>query len=116
MRAELRNLTTIDGDDLSRYSPPNPNCFAISVRILVGPSGGVGQESFDVVVCTAAWLGEYVRDNGILAGRHYLIVNNFDHGSLKSFIEKYIRRFDGESWDEVADKIGRLGRWEFEDY
>jgi hypothetical protein len=31
-------------------------------------------------------------------------------------IRKFIERSSGESWDEVALKVARIGFWEFEDY
>jgi hypothetical protein len=31
-------------------------------------------------------------------------------------INQYCESCAGETWDEIAGKVGRLGRWEFEDY
>jgi hypothetical protein len=43
-------------------------------------------------------------------------VKEYDFPALKSFVEGYCLNCSGETWQEVAEKLGRLGKWEFEDY
>jgi hypothetical protein len=88
MRASLRSLQTIEGNDLvGGYVPSDPTCFSLVVRMLVGPTMEVGEEFFDITLCV---------------GRHLLIVDAFDYGQLKAFLEKYVSRFDEKSWDDLA--------------
>ncbi|MHB8793345.1 MAG: Imm8 family immunity protein [Thermoleophilia bacterium] len=49
-------------------------------------------------------------------GRHYLIMLNYNLERLKNFIVSYVESCTGDTWQEVAEKLGRLGKWEFEDY
>jgi hypothetical protein len=64
-------------------------------------------------MCSPEWL----RDQGKpTIGRHHLIVPNFDHENLVDFVKGYLDTCDGGDWTEVATKVGRLGRWEFEEY
>ena len=53
---------------------------------------------------------------GIAYPRHHLVVNDFDIERLRAFLDGYARQCVGETWQEVAVKLARLGRWEFDDY
>ena len=49
-------------------------------------------------------------------GRHHLIVMEYNFERIVRSIEDFIKQCTGADWNEVAEKIGRLGKWEFEDY
>ena len=116
MRAEVRSLTTVDFGDLEKYDPEVFDNFCVAIRVMVGPYGAPGEESFDAFVCTTKWLEQELQAAEILLARHYLIVRTFNYEVLRKFIEQYVRRCEGDSWEEVARKVGYLGRWEFENY
>ena len=85
-------------------------------RLTVGPSSGDGEESFDVTVCTPSWLDlECLRD-GFVVGRHHLIVLSYDFEFIRRTLVKFVERYSGGTWQEVAVKVSRIGYWEFEDY
>jgi Immunity protein 8 len=112
MRAILRETYSPDAHNLEDYSPPIA-AFSLPVQMLVGPSEGQGEESFDVLVCSPDWLRE--QPNPVV-GRHLLIVNGFKWDRIRSFLEQQVAACEGANWSEVANKVGRIGRWEFEDY
>ncbi|WP_144311975.1 Imm8 family immunity protein [Actinopolyspora erythraea] len=35
---------------------------------------------------------------------------------VEYFLEKYVSALEAPTWDRLAEKIGRLGQWEFEWY
>jgi hypothetical protein len=90
--------------------------FALLLQILVGPQEAPGEESFDVFLCTPMWLLHNHQPSDIVVGRHRLIVFEYDYESLRSFISRWVDSCEGPTWQELATRIGRLGRWEFEDY
>ena len=115
MRAALKSVSTIDGDDPSNFRPET-DCFSIWLRLYVGPSGEEGSESFDVCVCSPDWLARQSESDGFVMGRHHLVVNAYSFIPLRSTLERLIGQCSGENWAEVAAKVGRIGQWEFEDY
>jgi hypothetical protein len=86
--------------------------------MLIGPPGSPGEESFDVVVCSPEWLAARCREVGLYDARHHLVVNveQFDKRQLRTWLEFRISSAEAETWTEIAERLGRLGYWEFEDY
>jgi hypothetical protein len=83
---------------------------------MAGPEGKQGEESFDVVVCTPRWLARRVRDEGAIIGRHHLIVERWDAARVRRCLTDAAESQEAQTWPELAAKIGRIGKWEFEDY
>ena len=116
MRATVKYFHSPDIADLSNYKPDRADCFAFLLQIIVGPENSDGEESFDVTVVTPLWLIENHNKEDIVIGRHYLVVFRYDFSALANFISSYISQNIGETWDEIACYLSRLGKWEFEDY
>lgn len=116
MKATVKSLHSPDIPDLTRYMPKVADDFAFLLQILAGPSEGDGEESFDVFVCTPLWLRNNHQPSDIVVGRHKLIVFDYNYRRLVSFITGLVESCEGTTWQELADRIGRLGKWEFEDY
>jgi hypothetical protein len=106
---------SFDVPDLAEWTPSTDD-FAVGVRLLVGPDGEEGEESFDLTVCSAGWLAARVRDEFIWDARHHLAVEHFDYRRLADYLQRRVEACQGSSWDEVSEKLARLGHWEFEDY
>ena len=116
MRAALRRLHSPDVFDLVNYQPDPADDFGFLLQALVGPEGGVGEESFDFVVCTPKWLERRRKKSDVIFGRHHLIMFEYDYDRLLRTIEHLCDSAEGNSWDEIATKLARFGKWEFEDY
>ncbi|WCM25134.1 immunity 8 family protein [Sphingomonas sp. QA11] len=114
MEAELRSLFSTDVDDLASYAPGET--FCLSLRALIGPKGAPGEESFDFEVCSPAWLAAEVKRENLVSGRFCLFMVNFDYGAVERYVAKRIAQATGNDWTEVATKLARWSRWEFEDY
>lgn len=115
MKAELKNMHSPDVD-LDSYWPDDPENFGFLLQAMIGPEGQDGEESFDLQVCTPDWLKSNYSKKDIVSGRHILIVFSYDLTSVKNHITGYCRRLESENWLGLANKLNRLGRWEFEDY
>ncbi|HAC88551.1 MAG: hypothetical protein CMG91_06435 [Marinobacter sp.] len=116
MNAEIKRLHSPDIHDLELYQPEVPEKFGFLLQVMVGPEGVDGEESFDIEVCTPKWLEETYGMNEVVIGRHHLIVREYNYQKIADTIQDFLRECTGESWIEVAEKVSRLGKWEFEDY
>jgi hypothetical protein len=113
IRATLRLLHSPDADPLEDFRPDGP--FGIPVQAIIGPADGPGGESFDFMLCTPEWFGSNMKDD-VLIGRHHLFVKQFSYTRLENFVRDYCTRCEGNSWRDVAEKLSRLGHWEFDGY
>lgn len=115
MRAIIRALYSSDVD-VDSYVSPNPHNDGIWIRLLIGPLGEGGEESFDVLVCTPTWLQSVVEHEGPQLGRHRLVMAQLDLAEAANFLRALIESLEAPNWTILAEKISRIGFWEFEDY
>jgi hypothetical protein len=116
MRVRLKHLS-LDPDPSTMSGDPAE--FSLMARMMVGPPEGPGDESVDVTVCTPEWLAARCRaQGGLYDPRHHLVVtlDDFDRRTLHAWLEARVRTVEAPTWAEVGEKLGRLGRWEFEDH
>jgi hypothetical protein len=115
MRPRIKSISTIDGGDAASYRPSDA-AFSVALRLLIGPDESAGEESFDVTVCSPAWLEKECGRDGFVLGRHHMVVSNYDYDLVQRVLTKRVERCSGETWPEIAERIGRFAQWEFEDY
>jgi hypothetical protein len=116
MKAAIRAFMSPDLVQLGQEEPVDKRNFRILVQMLVGPDGEAGEESFDVLVATPLWLLDHIDEEGPTYGRHYLFVNQFDWPAIKAYLTTEVESLERSSWREIATALGRIGKWEFEDY
>lgn len=115
MRAELKRLHSPD-IDLAAYWPDDTESFHFLLQAMIGPENGDSFESFDFEVCTPKWLAGNRASEGPIFGRHLIIVCNYDIGEIETRLKRLCSRTVADSWHDIASKLGRYGKWEFEDY
>ena len=119
MIPEIKNISVItitDEVSLTDFKPSNTDEFEFTLRLLIGPKGMDGEESFDVTVCTPKWLQNNMSRNDVIIAHHYMIMMNFNVFLIQVRIENFVSSCSGKDWNECAMKLSRLGAWEFEDY
>lgn len=113
MQAEVKSF---EWDDFDRAQEATLELGMTLVVFIVGPAGTPDGEIFQATVCTPRYLEKIAAENGVVDGRHLLIVDGLDRGKVEDFITKRVNAVSGRGWAELAEKIARLGYWEFEDY
>jgi len=116
MVPEIKSQSLIDGGPLESYEPENLENFRLTLRLMIGPRGQPGEESFDITICTPQALAEECAADGFVVGRHRLVVASWNPSMIMRVLGKLISHCDSETWPEVGAKIARLALWEFEDY
>ncbi|MFI5779608.1 Imm8 family immunity protein [Nocardia sp. NPDC051570] len=112
MKAELKRLHSPDADLTSGNLPED----ALFVQLMIGPEGSPGEESFDVVVCTPRSHDRVIDPEDPDSGKYLLILDRIDAGLIEQYVREYLRDLDRPTWQELAQEIGKLGKWEFQDY
>jgi hypothetical protein len=112
MKATIISIESPDVEDLEAYQSSGPS-FCVPLQLLIGPRDSMGEELFDLQVCSPDWLKQQALP---MIGRHLLIVSTFDFHAIREFLEDEVDRIEGDTWNEVGEKLGRIGHWEFEDY
>jgi hypothetical protein len=112
MRARLKSLWSEEIPDLARWEPPDPEEFAVPLVLEVGVLGARGRERFDLLVVTPAWLRRRHGRHGAILGAGLLLVFEWSHERLRSFLARQVERCSGETWPEVARQVGHLARWD----
>lgn len=69
MKAIIRDIYSSDLD-VGTYRPVDPFDDGQWIRLLIGPDGGLGEESFDVLVCTTRWIARKIDRDGTQLVRH----------------------------------------------
>lgn len=117
IKAKIKNFHSPDIKNLENFTPEESDNFGFLLQLLIGPENKEGEESFDVTICTLKWLAtEYSDPEQIVFLRHHILVRKYDWGFLSNCLNTHVRNCSGANWNEVAEKIARIGRWEFEDY
>lgn len=116
MRPELKRLHSPDIYDLVNYQPDDPGVFGFLLQVMVGIEGVDGEESFDVEICTPRWLEKKYGVDDIVLGKHHLIVRAYSYSKIEFFIRSFLKGCEGDSRENVAEKVSSLGKWEFEGY
>ena len=116
MLSEIKKIISPDIIDFKTYWPEDAESFSFLITVIVGPRGDAGEESFDVVVCTPKWLLNKYDENEMILGKDKLIVFRFDMDRILARIRKLFDNCGGKDWDEIAIKLSRIGKWEFENY
>ena len=107
MRAAIRS---IEFDPEPRSLGADPEAFAFQVRLLIGPEGEPGEESFDLTGCSPEWLASECARTGVVDGRHHLVVNmaEYDEQTLRGWLEKRVSSVEGPLWFDIAQRLTRL--------
>jgi hypothetical protein len=116
MRACIVRILADDGP-IAEYRPADPSRVDVIVRMLVGPCGAAGEESFDVRVLSVAMLADELGGSGrVVDGRHTLLVREWSGSALIEYLERAVSACVADRWESLAEKLARIGAWEFEDY
>lgn len=115
IRAELRDIHCSDADPLETWVPYSDD-WGLPFEMSIGSVGSSGADIFQVLVCSPAWIVREAREGAIVDGRHHLIVASYDFDRLHAYLRGRVSQVQGATWGEVAERLARFARWEFEDY
>lgn len=115
LRASVTKFSS-PGVDLERFSPRDRADVSLVIEMDVAADGDIGREDFTVTVCTPQYLARWRDGDGPIIGRHHLIVKAWEWSEISAFLAGAVRAEVAPTWAELRDRIGRIGKWVYEDY
>lgn len=115
MKAIIRSIYSTDLD-IEDYRPADPFDDGQWIRLLIGPEGSDGEESFDVLVCTPRWLVREISRDKVQLVRHTLLMEKFDLARAVERLRHEVETASAESWQKLLLSLVQIGRWEFDNY
>ncbi|MEU8397969.1 Imm8 family immunity protein [Nonomuraea sp. NPDC048892] len=114
VRARVGEFRWVDLEAGPGIDDPAHACELL--EMYVGPQGELGEECFQLTVCTPSALAEQLGQLPFLIGRHWFFVAELRPDKVTEWLSDRIAVLEAPTWGELAEKIGRIGQWEFEDY
>ncbi len=116
MKAIVKGIDTNSHISFDAYCPEDVECFGLWITVMVGPDSEDGGHLYQVLVCTPDWIKQECLRVGAMWGRHMLIISSYDKNQIRNEIERYVQGCTGKDFWDIAQKVARIGAWEFEDY
>lgn len=115
MKANLKRIYSSDYD-LKSYHPESSTNFVLYLQAFIGPADEDSADAFNIIVCTPIWFAENYITDPVVFGRGYIFVFEYNLEIIEKVIDEFCEKCIGENWMDVAQKVSRIGIWEFEDY
>lgn len=116
MKAVIKTIDLNDAIDFDQYWPDDEKNFGIWLTVQIGPDDQEGGHLFQILVCTPDWIKDKYYFQRAVWGRHMLIVFEYDKDLIVKEISNYVDGCSGTDFWDLAQKLSRIGVWEFEDY
>lgn len=116
LKLEVRDLDSPDLLDLDIEKPQDLLRFCILVQASIGVQGERGEDLFNFLVCTPAWLVDGLKTEGKIWGRHHLFVPEYDYDQILQAINEICGKIEASDWETAAHQLAWYTHWEFEDY
>ena len=102
--------------DIDTYRSVDETDDGVWIRMLVGPDEGIGEESFDVLVCTPQWLTRMIDEDGMSFVRHTLLMSKLDLPRAAQRLKHEVPRSEAKDWPGLMLHLVQVDYWEFQDY
>nr|WP_248305848.1 immunity 8 family protein [Devosia sp. MC1541] len=114
MIATVKSIDLIDHENWA-YWPDDVEDFCVAAEAMIGPDGEDGADIFSFEVCTPKWFYKN-RLNSAAFARHVVFVSAYDEKAVQNLVVDTVANITGGTWSEIAEKLSRHFRWEYEDY
>ncbi len=104
-----------DYDPLCSYQPEDIHFFKFWIEISVGIEGEVGEELFQVCVCSPKWIENQLKESCSNLGLYTIIMSEYNYDNLCSILERLFC-IEGKDYNEISNKLGRIGVSEHDPY
>ena len=114
MKSIVKSFICIDHDPLELYTPKDIYNFELWLQIFVGVEDQVGEEMFQLCVCSTKWIEKNHTKKGGLIGLYHIIFIEYNYDKIRDTIKK-IFSVEGNNWDEIYQKLSLIGLSEYQE-
>lgn len=116
MKAEIKQIDSTDVPNLENWKPQSNAEVYFPLELTIGPAGGTAGELFQLLVATPEALRTEQTLPFCFSGRHCLIVKHYDWTLIRDWLRRVVDEVEADTWPQVARRLSRYMKWEFEDY
>ena len=116
MRAELKDVSSIDVESLEGFTPDDPTRFLVWVTLSIGIRDGCGRQFLGARPARSGPSGPWWAESGVIVGQPLIVADAWDFPLIRQRVEDYCTGCEGEEWEDILPMLTRLGLWEFENY
>ena len=114
MKPQLKAQDCTDHAPIETWQPADPAHVDYWLCLHIGPDEQQGADVFCVNVLSEAAAREL--DAGELVLRKKIVLEDYSWSAVMRAVDDILRRIDGSSWSDVAEKLSREFEWELEKY
>lgn len=114
MKAEIKSVDLNSDIGVLEYKPDIEDYFNLWMTFTIGRLGSPGGDCFMLNVCTPRWIQENTATPHW--GRHMMIVNRYSPDRIIEQVKQYVSAQEAPTWAALAERLGRMMHWEYEDY
>ncbi|TIX36236.1 MAG: hypothetical protein E5V34_00665, partial [Mesorhizobium sp.] len=102
--------TPINSPSISLHGVRPIQQISRSPFFYAGEEGKEGSDAFTATVCSPTW---FLRSHteAVFSGESVIFMRTFDHLQLEKFLTARCASAEGNSWDEIAFELSRVGLW-----
>lgn len=116
IKPRVESIELVNGLDLETLELKDPQRFHVTIRAMIGPDPGKGEESFDFCVCSQEWINDEIQQRRYVVAHRLMVISHWNVELVKRGINETISSLVADSWKELAKKLSVFASWEFEDY
>jgi hypothetical protein len=115
MKPIVKMIVSYDLPDATSL-PADPEHCRVGIVAGIGLEGDDAQDDFRFQFCTLKYVASKVRNSRYFCDRGLVVVEGFSWEIVELTLASICDQIEGQSWDEIAKELSKIGEWEFEDY
>lgn len=109
MKAIINSYDCLEHDPIDDWQPENPCDIAISINFNIGINATAGDNFLLHVITPSQQVGSQ-------PAKYTLVVDHFNIQTILADVQNMLEQCQGNSWEEVAQKLSQFMQWEFDNY
>ncbi|EFB2837593.1 hypothetical protein FHD46_20410 [Escherichia coli] len=116
MRLVIKFACVADGVNLRVWEPVDRKTIAEFIYLEIGEKGTKKSDEFTIRVATPQGLKNISANEGIIAERPLVIMDEYNFSELWKWLECIVSSCEGDTWLQCVEYLRRYFDWEYDNY